>query len=62
MSEDRKPWAHVALKNGKMRGVIAADLPPKDIRKFYGEFAGYDMKTVYNRDEYNALLKSAPTE
>lgn len=57
MSE-RKPWAYVAMRDGKMRGVISADSEVKHIRRFYQSFAGADMKTVYGRAEYLALCES----
>lgn len=52
-----EPWAFVAMRGGKMLGVIAANCAPNLIRDFYCDFAGTDIKTVFSRDEYNSILK-----
>lgn len=54
-----KPWAIVAVKNGKFGGVITAECSKRDLNKFTGDFVadGYTVKPVANRLEYLALLK-----
>ena len=55
-----EPWAFIAHKDGQWAGVAAANMDRKDLRKFLGDFAaeGFALMTVYNRDEYEAVLKA----
>ena len=55
-----EPWAFITHKDGYWHGVAAANLPKASLRKFLGDAAasGSAIMTVYNRDEYNAALKS----
>lgn len=52
-----EPWAFVAIRGGKMHGVIAANCPAKMIRDFYRNFAGTDIRTVFSRGEYDNILQ-----
>ncbi len=68
---DRKPWAHIAHRNGVWAGVISASLGSafsskheaswkKTVAKDCGKWIadGWEIMTVYSRDEYEAALSS----
>ena len=58
MSDERKPWAFVCLKGDLFGGVISPDLGAKKVAEFLQSFIadGYSVVTVFDRDEYNAIL------
>lgn len=70
---DREPWAHVAFKGSMFGGVISHDSGmtgqkeqkswKRQVAKFCGGFIadGYEIKTVYSREEYVALLETLKT-
>lgn len=58
VTEERKPWAFIAHRDGKWSGVASAELPKKDLRKYLGDWvvSGCEITTVYSREEYDAAL------
>ena len=58
MSEQQKPWAFIAHKDGYWAGVGSATMPKRDLRKFIGDFVtdGFSITTVYSREEYQRTL------
>ena len=53
-----KPWAYITHKDGYWCGVASAEIPPKDLKDFLGEFAadGFSIMTVLSQEEYDAAL------
>ena len=52
-------WAFIAHKGGYWAGVISAEVPKSDLKRFLGDFGvdGFDITTVHSREEYLAKIK-----
>jgi hypothetical protein len=53
---DPKPWAFIALKGNLWGGVCSPEAGEESLGKFMSEMAlaGYTIKPVYSREEYEA--------
>ena len=56
VSEEQKPWAYVAFKGDKFGGVCSPEASKESLSEFLVDMAaaGYSIKTVFSRAEYDA--------
>ncbi len=57
MAEQDAPFCYVAEKNGRCLGVTASDF---EVKAFYAKFAGCEIKSLANRDEWLSYCKRVP--
>lgn len=51
------PFAYAAEKNGRCLGVTAGDY---EVKRFYQDFVGCDIKAVATREDWDAYCKVVP--
>ena len=54
-----EPFCYVAEKNGIMYGVVVGR-EKQLVKEFYTEFAGYTIKPLETRAEYNTYCETVP--
>ena len=51
-------WAYIAHKGGYWAGICSAEVSPRFLKKFFGEFAGFQIELVDSREAYLSKIKS----
>ena len=49
-------WAYIAHKGGYWAGICSAEVSPRFLKKFFGEFAGFQIELVDSREAYLSRL------
>lgn len=53
-----KPRAYVATRGGRFHGMIVGNAEAADLRQFYADFAGCDVRPVFTQEELSRVIAS----